>query len=398
MLGLHSNEVCRLETAENGGSGEPKLLFFSGGTALAGLSAELARHTSNSMHIITTFDSGGSSARLRESFDMPAVGDIRNRLLALADYSREKCSLVIRLFNYRLPTQGDSSELLAELKSLALEESPLMEDLTPGIRKSIAKHFMDFLSNMPADFDLRGACLGNLILAAGFLVHKRELAPAIAQFSRYACVRGIVRACSFESGHLAVRLKNGDIIAGQHQFTGKETPPVQSPIDGMWLCAGVNDPWPRSVYASSTAMLLIMNADLIVYPMGSFYSSLLASLLPKDMGHSISANPGKKIFVPNMGHDPELKGHSVALQVERLLEVLRSDNPFGISVESVLDAVLVDSENGVYEGGLNIEKIQDTGARVIDRQLVSADSGGLIDPVILSDLLMDFARHGLPEV
>lgn len=42
-----------------------RILFFSGGTALAPVAAELSRHTRNAVHVITTFDSGGSSAELR---------------------------------------------------------------------------------------------------------------------------------------------------------------------------------------------------------------------------------------------------------------------------------------------------------------------------------------------
>ena len=63
----------------------PAILFFSGGTALRGLSRHLLRHTRNSIHLSTPFDSGGSSASIRKAFHMPAVGDLRNRLVALAD-------------------------------------------------------------------------------------------------------------------------------------------------------------------------------------------------------------------------------------------------------------------------------------------------------------------------
>ncbi|WP_034631878.1 GAK system CofD-like protein [Maridesulfovibrio bastinii] len=385
-------ENLRVERADG-----PGVLFFSGGTALAGLASELVRYTSNSMHIITTFDSGGSSAKLRTAFKMPAVGDIRNRLLSLSDNSSDKCDAVIRLFKYRLAHNGSQEELKIELESLASEQHPLMLDINQGVRRVVARQFLYFLNLMPDSFDLRGACLGNLALASGYLVHKRILAPSIAQFARYSCSRGMVRACSFEYGHLAVRLKNGEVIAGQHLFSGKENIPVKSPIDGMWICAEVNDPWPKVVYASSIAMMLIMEADLIVYPMGSFYSSLLASLLPKDIGHSISSNPAPKIFIPNMGYDPELKGHSVALQVERLLEVLRADNPSGISVDSVLDAVLVDTENGCYENGLELEKIEARGIKIIDKRLVESECSELVDPVLLAEILLDFTRNGLPD-
>ena len=69
--------------------GGSRILFFSGGTALAPVAAELSRHTRNAVHVITTFDSGGSSAELRRAFDMPAVGDIRARIMALADRGKD---------------------------------------------------------------------------------------------------------------------------------------------------------------------------------------------------------------------------------------------------------------------------------------------------------------------
>ena len=45
----------------------PRLVFFTGGTALKGLSRSLTRYTHNSVHLVTPFDSGGSSAALREA-------------------------------------------------------------------------------------------------------------------------------------------------------------------------------------------------------------------------------------------------------------------------------------------------------------------------------------------
>ena len=63
----------------------PRILFFTGGSALRKTSRELIKYTHNSIHLITPFDSGGSSAVIREAFAMPAVGDIRNRLMSLAD-------------------------------------------------------------------------------------------------------------------------------------------------------------------------------------------------------------------------------------------------------------------------------------------------------------------------
>src|SRR6056297_2095826 len=81
----------------------PRILFFSGGTALRELSQEIIHYTHNTTHIITPFDSGGSSAVIRKAFGMPAVGDLRNRLMALADKSVHGNPAIFDLFTHRLP-------------------------------------------------------------------------------------------------------------------------------------------------------------------------------------------------------------------------------------------------------------------------------------------------------
>jgi len=55
----------------------PRILFFSGGSALTGLCRILKNYTHNSIHLVTPFDSGGSSAELRQAFAMPSIGDLR---------------------------------------------------------------------------------------------------------------------------------------------------------------------------------------------------------------------------------------------------------------------------------------------------------------------------------
>ena len=80
-------DPVRLERFRHAPELGARLLFFTGGTGLRGLSRKLVEYTHHSTHIITPFDSGGSSAKLRKAFRMPAVGDMRNRLMALADQS-----------------------------------------------------------------------------------------------------------------------------------------------------------------------------------------------------------------------------------------------------------------------------------------------------------------------
>ncbi|NDV22879.1 GAK system CofD-like protein [Desulfovibrio sp. JC022] len=369
----------------------PAFVFFSGGTALNGLASELAKVNPECAYIITTFDSGGSSAALREVFDMPAVGDVRNRLLALADMEKPEKANIVELLGTRLPRYADRTALNGQLSHLANGSHSLMDGFSEIVRKILSDRFALFIELAGDRFDPVNASLGNILLAAGFMAHQRILAPPISQLSHLIGARGIVRASTVDNGHLAVRLLNGEILAGQHFFTGKEVDPISSPIDGMWICSGVDDPWPRPVHASSLAINLVRGADLIVYPMGSFYSSTLAALSPQGLGQAVSLNPCPKIFIPNMGFDPELIGHNINLQVERLLEVLRLDNAAYIGSEAVLNYVLIDSENGVYQEDPDLAALEKLPLKVIDRRLVSDESEGLIDPRLLASVLMEFA-------
>src|SRR5262245_50002106 len=103
----------------------PRILFLSGGSALRPLCRVLKQYTHNSEHLITAFDSGGSSAQLRRAFGMPAIGDLRNRIVALADESVRGNPQIYRLFCYRLPAATPAA-LRSELEALVSGEHPLV--------------------------------------------------------------------------------------------------------------------------------------------------------------------------------------------------------------------------------------------------------------------------------
>ena len=99
--------VARFQKAPELG---PRLLFFSGGTALRGLSRRLVDFSHNSIHVITPFDSGGSSAKIRQAFQMPAIGDVRARIMDLADTTLRGNHEVVALFAHRFPADGRDLE------------------------------------------------------------------------------------------------------------------------------------------------------------------------------------------------------------------------------------------------------------------------------------------------
>ena len=363
----------------------PRLLFFSGGTALRELSHTLKHYTHNSVHVITPFDSGGSSARLRQAFGMPSVGDLRNRLLALADDSLHGNPEVQRLLAYRLPEGGGARR---ELDDLLRDRHVLVEPLPAPMRRIVRTHLRVFAERMPAAFDLGGASVGNLVLAGGTLHHDGDLDSVLYMFSKLVEARGLVLPVVEESLHLRARLENDRLVLGQHAITGKEVPPLESPVADLQLCRDLAAPEPVEVAAPERLLRLLGRADLICFPMGSFYTSVVANLLPQGVGRAVRSAPCPKVYVPNTGHDPEQLGHSVASCAARLLSQLRRDAGEDAPAAELLDFVLVDSAGGDYPGGLEAEAVRAQGVTLVDLPLVTPASRPGLDPELLARALL----------
>ncbi len=365
----------------------PRILFFSGGTALKKTSTELTQYTHNSIHVITPFDSGGSSAVIRNKFKMLAVGDIRSRLMALADQTVLGNPEIYNLFAYRLPKEADDTELRAEFDLLMCGDHYLVKNIPSPMRKIIRNHFIQFAEIME-DFNLRGASIGNIILTAGYITNRRHMDPVLYIFSKLVEVRGIVRPTINKDLHLAAELEDGSFVVGQHLLTGKETSPINSGIRKLWLAEKLGDSTPCAVSIRHKLVKLIRSAELICYPLGSFYSSVVANLLPDGVGRAIKSNGCPKVFTPNTGNDPELKGHSLTDQINKLLYYLRKDDVDNIAISDVLNFILVDSVNGIYPGGVDKNEINKLGIQVIDCELISEKSAPYLDPALLSKALL----------
>jgi len=365
----------------------PIILFFSGGTALRALSRELIHYTYNSTHIITAFDSGGSSAKLREAFHMPAVGDIRARLMDLADQSLQGNREIYALFAYRFPKQAHDTELRQELGKMVNGKHSLIARITDPMRKIICTHLYWFKEKMPADFDLRGANIGNLILTAGYLENRRQLDPVISIFSKLVRVRGTVRPIANRYLHLAAELENGSVIVGQHLLTGKETKPISSRIKRLFITDDPEKPRPYVLTLRKKMTDLIRKADLICYPMGSFFTSILAQLLVKGVGEAITATSVPKIYIANTGRDPECFGYTVMEQVDALLQYGLRGNQASAPGD-LISAVLIDRRNGCYPGGIDDDYFARQGIKLIDSPIISTTSKPFIDENMLLPLLL----------
>ena len=366
----------------------PRILFFSGGSALNGLCKTLKGYTHNSIHLVTPFDSGGSSAELRQAFDMPSIGDLRSRLMALADESVLGHPEVYELFTYRFPKDVDNNELRTRLAAMARGKSERVADVPNPMRRLIRNQLGYFLDAMPHSFDLRGASIGNLILVGGYLNNHHHLDPIIYLFSKLVNVQGTVRAIVNDDLHLAADLADGTRVVGQHRLTGKEVMPLTSPIAKLYLSRQRDKFEPAAAQLRKKNRKLITNADLICYPPGSFYSSVLANLIPAGVGQAVAGNDCPKVFIPNLGSDPEQVGMDFGQTVQALLGQLRNDIADDCGNEKLLNFVLVDSSNGDYPEGLSSRLLRDLGIELIDVKLVSKQSAPYYDNDLLVSALL----------
>ncbi len=325
----------------------PRILFFSGGSALDTLSSKLKNFTHNSIHLVTPFDSGGSSAKLRQAFEMPAIGDLRSRMVALADETITGHPEVYRLFTYRLPVDKTQKVLRQQLADMADGKNPRVMDISNPMRRLIRNLLEYFIDQMPDDFDLRGASIGNLVLAGGYLNNHRHLDPIIFLFSKLVSVQGTVRAIVNSNLHLIAELENGDTIIGQHRLTGKEVGPIKSPVKRLAYSSHPDSNEPATAAIRKKVRKLICSADLICFPPGSFYSSLIANLLPEGVCEAIATNENPKVFIPNLGTDPEQFGMSLKDTLNTLLNYLQQGVP-DAAPNQLLNFLLIDSRNGSY--------------------------------------------------
>ncbi len=381
-------DPVRLERYHRSPSLGPRLLFFSGGTALRKLSRELVGYTHNSVHLITPFDSGGSSAKLRQAFHMLAVGDIRNRLMALADRSVRGNPEIYALFSTRFPGDEEPAVLAERLAAMVKGKDALVRAVPDPLRKIVRNFLRIFAACMPEDFDLAGASVGNLILTGGYLNHEQHIDPVIYLFSKLVEARGVVRPIVNRDLHLAAELADGRVLVGQHLLTGKEAPAITSPVKRLSLVKSLENPEPATVRIRSKIRELITGAELICFPMGSFYTSLIANLLPRGVGDAVAEADCPKVFIPNLGTDPEMLGLTVSDAVTTLLRYLEESAGACVPRERLLNFALLDTKNGDYRGPLDLSRIRRLGVEVIDARLVTQESAPLLDAGRLAEHLL----------
>jgi len=240
----------------------PKITLIGGGSGLARLLQGLKQYTYNLSAIVTVFDSGGHTGKLRKDLKVPAVGDLRNCLVALS------------------------------------EEEDLMRE------------FFDF--RFQRGRYLNGYSFGNLFLAM-LLEMARDLDQATQIASALLKVKGKVIPSSLGNAHLWAELKNGEKVKGEAEIP-EAVVRFKSPIKKIWL-----EP-PQKI--NPKAVRAIKESDLIVIGPGSLFTSILPNFLVAGLKEAFNKAKVKKIYVVNVSQERgETMGFSVEDHLDWLLEM-----------------------------------------------------------------------------
>lgn len=310
---------------------ESNVVAIGGGTGLSTLLRGLKRHDLSITAIVTVADDGGSTGKIRSAYDIPAPGDIRNCLVALADDE----SLVSRLFQYRFNQAGS---------------------------------------------ELDGHSLGNLFITALTKV-TGSFERAVIESASVLNIRGRVLPSTLENVQLDAELVDGTIIEGESNIPNKN-----APIRRVFLA-------PPNPAAYRPAVSAILQADLIVLGPGSLYTSILPNLLVPDIVRAIRASTAPKVYVINVATQTGETDHFTALDHVRVIDqhlgpgvldaVLVNSNPASaeaIGPELTIDPVLPDS----------LERLEPR-IRVIARDIVNSENPLRHDPAQLAAALLEVA-------
>lgn len=237
----------------------PKIAALGGGHGLSTLLRGLKEHTSNLTAIVTVADDGGSSGKLRDQLGVPAVGDIRNCLVALADAE----PLMSELFQYRFPGEAGPTSLA-------------------------------------------GHAIGNLLIAAMTGVEQGDFEEGVRRMNQVLAVRGQVVPSTATPVILNAMRRDGSLVEGQSRIART------TDIERVWLS-------PDDVRACDDALAAIAEADLIVIGPGSLFTSILPSLLLPDIRAALAASSALRIYVCNVATQTgETEGFDLADHIEAL--------------------------------------------------------------------------------
>ncbi len=292
-----------------------KVIIFGGGSGLSQLLKGLKEFPIDTTAVVSTFDNGSSTGRLREEFSIPAVGDITKVLLAMSTTSKG----VKDLFNYRFAK--DSSLGNHTIRNL--------------IMTALLEQHKDFAHSLPILCDL--------------LKVKGKLLPITEDI---ADLIGIA--------------KNGEIIYGEDQITKSA-----AIIDDV--------KYDKEIKIYPKVLEEIKKADLIIFSSGSLLTSILPNIIVPEMVEAINNAKAKKMYICNMLTQPgETDNYKVSDHIKVLEKKLGKgaiDVVIANSEKMPKKAELFAKSQGKDAVPIDEKEIKKMGVKLISEKLFKIDEG-----------------------
>jgi len=253
-----------------------RIVALGGGTGLPAVLSGLRRHLPSRCRItaiVTAADDGGSSGILRQQYGVLPPGDIRNCLIALARVAPE---------------------------------------VTAALQCRLS------VSSGPAH------ALGNLLLTALDMVAADEVA-AIRLAASLLGIEDVILPSTTTRVHLVADFADGRRVHGESAIPRYGARVLRLALD------------PPDASPAPGVLAALDAADAVILGPGSFYTSVLATLVVPGIAEAVVASDAMKIFVCNLMTEP---GETDGFDVAAHLDALRAH---GLSPEALDYVVLNDA-------------------------------------------------------
>lgn len=239
----------------------PAIVALGGGHGLATTLAALSNWVGELTAVVSVADDGGSSGRLRATWNGPAPGDVRRCLLALAS-GEPRSQIWAKALDYRF-----------------------------------------------SEGELAGHSLGNLVLMA-LAETAGDFAAASAEVGQLLGARGLVLPASAVPVRLCAQVLGP---AGAERVVGQARIAHNGPgVQRIWL-------EPPSPPAHPAAVEAVVEADLVVLGPGSVYTSVLAVCAVPGISQALAARSGGRAYVCNLSpQEGETEGYDADAHLDAL--------------------------------------------------------------------------------
>ncbi|KAJ3138442.1 hypothetical protein HDU90_001406 [Geranomyces variabilis] len=328
------------------------IAVFSGGSAMNTFVTLLQSTTDDTAYIMPVSDDGGSTSEIIQVLGGPGIGDLRSRVVRLAETSSNESKAVHDLLSYRLPfdskdpdapkRQSAKAEWLEMLEGRHILWRNISHPYRETIRTFLA-HFQHELfksATRRPPFDFQGGSIGNFFLTGSRLFFD-NLDAAVFQFTRIMRVPPRtevvpVLATSRGSVTIAAAQRDGNVIFGQCEIshpgqvapegarprTGSlgsieddfENPPFhsltrnisQNLIFNKTLCPMLDSPIRRIYYVNREQQEIFPDLNplvgsqlarkrTVIYGCGSLYTSILPCLVVPGVGRLLADPPNSTL-------------------------------------------------------------------------------------------------------